>query len=122
MEDKNEGKVFVLLSGGIDSSVCLQIALDKYSDVSGVHFDYGQQTNSIERDNVEKQAEKNNIELYIIDYRDVFRNFAEGTIKNKEYSRDKVVEEDHSVGYVPQRNLHFLTSAAAIAEKKHTNK
>jgi 7-cyano-7-deazaguanine synthase len=109
-------KAVVLLSGGIDSAVCLQKALQQHSDVEAIHFDYGQQTEHIERRNAQKQSSENDIELHIIDYRDVFSNFAEGTIRDKEYDSNKTVEDEHSVGYVPQRNLHLLTSAAATAE------
>lgn len=109
-------KALVLLSGGIDSAVCLQEALQKYSDVDAIHFDYGQQTERIERRNAEKQCSENNVDLHIVDYRDMFSNFAEGTIRDKEYDTDNTVEDEHSVGYVPQRNLHLLTSSAATAE------
>ena len=109
-------KAFVLLSGGIDSAVCLQKAVKEHTDVEAMHFDYGQQTEHIERRNAKEQAENNDLSLHIIDYRDVFRNFAEGTIEDKEYDQRKTVEDQHSVGYVPQRNLHLLASAAATAE------
>lgn len=109
-------KAFVLLSGGIDSAVCLKNALKEHENVEAIHYDYGQQTEHIERRNAKKQSENNNLPLHIIDYRAVFSNFAEGTIRDKEYDSDNTVQEEHSVGYVPQRNLHLLTSAAATAE------
>ncbi|QZA87755.1 7-cyano-7-deazaguanine synthase [Salinarchaeum sp. IM2453] len=113
-------KAVVLLSGGIDSAVCLQQALDEYEKVEAIHIDYGQQTESIERSNAEAQATAHNIDLHTVDYRTVFAEFAEGTIEDKEYDSNHMAEEGHSVGYVPQRNLHFLTSAAAVAEH-HTD-
>lgn len=109
-------KAFVLLSGGIDSAVCLQQALKEYREVEAIHFGYGQQTESIERKNAENQAEAAGIPLQVTDYRRVFKDFAVGTIEDKEYDRYQTTEEGHSVGYVPQRNLHFLVSAAAVAE------
>lgn len=109
-------KAFVLLSGGIDSAVCLEQALKNFSDVEAVHFDYGQQTENIERRNAEAQCREDDIPLHVVDYRDVFRNFAEGTIRDKEYDSENLSREGHSVGYVPQRNLHLLTSAGALAE------
>jgi 7-cyano-7-deazaguanine synthase len=111
-----EPKAFVLLSGGIDSAVCLKEALETYEDVAAIHYDYGQQTHTIEERNARKQAESHGIELFEIGYRGVFRHFAEGTIEDKEYSSNQTTDEGHSVGYVPQRNLHLLTSAAAVAE------
>lgn len=109
-------RAFVLLSGGIDSAVCLKKAFQEYDVVEAIHIDYGQQTESIERENAEKQADQLGIPLHTCNYRTVFKEFAEGTIEDKEYDRDQTTEEGHSVGYVPQRNLHFLTTAAAVAE------
>lgn len=109
-------KAFVLLSGGIDSAVCLKKALKEHENVEAIHYDYGQQTEHIERRNAKQQADNNELPLHVVDYKDVFRNFAEGTIEDKEYDQRKTVEDQHSVGYVPQRNLHLLASAAATAE------
>lgn len=107
---------FVLLSGGVDSAVCLQEALQTHQNVEAIHIDYGQQTSDIERKNASKQAREADIPLHECDYRNVFQLFAEGTVKDQTYDSETPVAEGHSVGYVPQRNLHFLTSAAAIAE------
>lgn len=107
---------FVLLSGGIDSAVCLQEALHQHQTVEAIHIDYGQQTSEIERRNAAQQAHQAEIPLHECDYREVFDRFAEGTVKDQPYESENTVEEGHSVGYVPQRNLHFLTTAAAIAE------
>ena len=109
-------KAFVLLSGGIDSAVCLKEAIEEHDDVEAIHFDYGQQTQSIEAKNAQRQAKQLDVPIHTINYRDVFQNFAEGTIENKEYDSEHTTEEGHSVGYVPQRNLHFLVTAAALAE------
>lgn len=109
-------KAFVLLSGGIDSAVCLQKAIKEHGKVEAIHFDYGQQTEEIERENAKNQCENQGIPLQVVDYRDVFKEFAEGTIRDQEYDETNLSQEGHSVGYVPQRNLHLLTSAAAIAE------
>jgi 7-cyano-7-deazaguanine synthase len=117
MTEKNTTtKAFVLLSGGIDSAVCLQKALNQHDEVEAIHFNYGQQTEEIERGNAQKQAEQAGIPLHVCDYRTVFKEFAEGTIEDKEYDRENTAEEGHSVGYVPQRNLHLLVTAAATAE------
>jgi 7-cyano-7-deazaguanine synthase len=112
----NSPKAFVLLSGGIDSAVCLKIALSDYEDVEAIHYNYGQQTFHREQENARQQAQNHDIPLHVIDYRDVFGNFAEGTIQDQEYDSETVSEQGHSVGYVPQRNLHLLVSGAAVAE------
>ena len=115
-DNSSESKAFVLLSGGIDSAVCLKKASKEHDNVAAIHIDYGQQTEDIERANAEKQADDLGIPLYSCNYRAVFSEFAEGTIESKEYSRERTTDDDHSVGYVPQRNLPFLTTAAAVAE------
>lgn len=109
-------KAFVLLSGGIDSAVCLQKAVNEFEEVEAIHFDYGQQTEEIERENAENQCNELGVPLHVVDYRGVFEEFAEGTIRDIEYDHTSLSEDYHSVGYVPQRNLHLLTSAAAKAE------
>lgn len=113
-------KAFVLFSGGIDSAVCLEKAVDNYDDIEAIHFSYGQQTEDIEFRNAQKQADSHGIPLHRSDYRQAFQDFAEGTIEDKEYDRDQTTIEGHSVGFVPQRNLHFLVSTAAIAEHNTT--
>ena len=115
-ETPDKSKAFVLLSGGIDSAVCLEKAARTHDSLAAIHIDYGQQTENIERANAEKQADALDVPIYTCNYRAIFDEFAEGTIENKEYDRKHTTEDDHSVGYVPQRNLHFLTTAAAIAE------
>lgn len=111
---------FVLLSGGIDSAVCLEWALDRYEDVTAIHVDYGQQTGSIEQRNARSQADEHGIRLHVLEYRAIFGAFAEGTVRDQHYDREEQAMAGHSVGYVPQRNLHFLVSGAALAEH-HTD-
>ena len=50
-ETDTTSTAFVLLSGGIDSAVCLQRALHDHDQVEAIHIDYGQQTEAIERAN-----------------------------------------------------------------------
>jgi 7-cyano-7-deazaguanine synthase len=114
-------KAFVLLSGGIDSAVCLQKAIREHRDVEAIHYDYGQQTETIERKNSEEQAESEGIPLHVINYRQVFKDFSEGTIEDQQYDKEYTENDGHSVGYVPQRNLHLLVTAAAVAEHNTKN-
>lgn len=109
-------RAFVLLSGGVDSAVSLHEALNHHQHVEAIFFDYGQQTSKIERNNALEQTEEAGIPFHTSDYRRIFKQFAEGTVENRDYDHNQTLVEGHSVGYVPQRNLHFLTTAAAIAE------
>lgn len=118
-------KAIVLLSGGIDSSVCLALALEKYDEIQPVHMNYGQQTEQFER----KQArnlvhhyhqERENVNRAIeVNYHQVFGRFAGGITDRTSFrNEDGSFEEDdgRSTGYVPMRNLHFAATAAAIAD------
>lgn len=116
-------KAIVLLSGGIDSATCAAIACDRHDKVLPIHFSYGQQTEDLEASMAHHQRHHLN-EIYdgvldkvhYIDYEHVFENFEGGlTINGKDFSH---MEEDdgRSSGYVPMRNLHFITTAAGMAD------
>ena len=56
---------FVLLSGGIDSSTCLAIANEEFSQVEGVSVDYGQRhAKELEVDISALLREKEDIEAW----------------------------------------------------------
>lgn len=118
----------VLLSGGIDSAVCLALAAAEYETVTPVHISYGQQTESLEdwqalrqRNHIEEQYPGTNMNPMIgVDYSDVFQWFAAGVASDRDsfVTEDGELEEDdgRSTGYVPMRNLHFIATAAGIAD------
>ncbi|MBK19560.1 MAG: 7-cyano-7-deazaguanine synthase QueC [Rhodospirillaceae bacterium] len=120
----DETKALVLFSGGQDSSTCLAWAIDQFTNVETVGFDYGQR-HSVELDCREQvlAAIKNTFppwkrklgsdHLHAIPVlgnisetaltRDTEIAFAEGGLPNT---------------FVPGRNLVFLTLAAAIAYRR----
>jgi 7-cyano-7-deazaguanine synthase len=113
----------VLFSGGQDSSVCLAWALERYSHVETVGFDYGQ------RHAVELQArEVVRAELAVrfpgwaaklgADHMLDIRGF--GAIGETAMTAEKAIEITEKglpSTYVPGRNLIFLTYAAALADR-----
>lgn len=113
----------VLLSGGIDSATCLAIACNRHDEVIPVHIQYGQQTGELEHHLAETLRTKMNngfttkvYPLQVIDYSTVFAHFSEG-VADPDKSFEELVEEDgRSSGYVPMRNLHLLSTAAAVAD------
>lgn len=117
----------VLLSGGIDSSVCLAIACRDYERVIPVHLQYGQQTEQLELrmadwqiQNIDRQHPDTEIYgMEVIDYGSVFSHFSEG-VADREKDFGEMVEPDgRSSGYVPMRNLHFIATAAAVADREN---
>lgn len=120
MTQHNETGV-VLLSGGIDSATCLALADIQCDVVIPVHMNYGQQTELLEEKRASKLAEYFDVEpMKYVDYRSVVHHFSEGVASTRDSftNEDGSMEEDdgRSTGYTPMRNLHFLSTAAGIAD------
>jgi 7-cyano-7-deazaguanine synthase len=110
-------RAVVLLSGGMDSSVCAALAARDYQ-AAAVHVSYGQRTEQRER-----QAFLEICERLKIHQKLVVRNEALRAIGGSALTDDKIaVPESHAVGqnipvtYVPFRNAHFLAVAVSWAE------
>lgn len=127
MDKKMVEKAVVLVSGGIDSSVCLAKAAQRHNEIYPLHINYGQQTAELERrmayNQCEHVATKTGTRIQrtpVVDYHLVFRHFAEGVASDRDSFTTEdgsLTEEDgRSTGYVPMRNLHLISTAAAIAD------
>lgn len=114
----------VLFSGGQDSTVCLAWALDRYSRVETIGFDYGQ------RHGVELEA-RQNVRASIAekfpawagrlgpDHMVDIRAF--GAIGETALTTERAIEVDERglpSTFVPGRNLVFFTYAAAVADRR----
>lgn len=114
----------VLFSGGQDSATCLAWALDRFSYVETVGFDYGQ-NHSIELEvrqvfltELRKQVPEWNERLGV-DHMIDLRLLAE--ISDTALTQDQAIDMDVSGlpnTFVPGRNLLFLTVAAAIGFRR----
>ena len=117
-------KALVLLSGGLDSSVCLSLAVKKYGkdEVMGLCVFYGQKHKK-EISAAEKVAAFYGVSLQKLD---LLQLFSESDCSLLEGSGKEIAHEDYSEQvkkakgqpvdtYVPFRNGLFLSSAAAIA-------
>ena len=96
-------KALVLLSGGVDSTTCLAVAKEKYSDVIALALYYGQK-HSKELAAAEKIAAYYNTQLIKLDLTPVFA-----------YSNCSLLQQSTESTYVPFRNGVFLSVAASIA-------
>ncbi|HXF54112.1 MAG TPA: 7-cyano-7-deazaguanine synthase QueC [Hyphomicrobiaceae bacterium] len=111
----------VLLSGGLDSTVCLAWALERYRTVETIGFDYGQ------RNKVELSARKKvltEMKKRFADWRKrlgpdhVMDISSFGRMLDSALTRDKPIEARPGqlpTTFVPGRNLLFFTCAAAVA-------
>ena len=117
-------KALVLFSGGLDSSVCLGMAVSRYGadEVLALSIYYGQKHKK-ETEASEKIAAYYGVKRITLDLGEIFRDStctllegAEGDIPHEEYAEQLSKTENAPVStYVPFRNGLFLSSAAAIA-------
>ena len=117
-------KALVLFSGGLDSSVCLGLAVREYGaeEVLALSVYYGQK-HSKEMEASEKVAAYYGVKRVVLDLGEIFRNSpcsllegAKTEIPHEEYAEQLEKTKGAPVStYVPFRNGLFLSSAAAVA-------
>ena len=117
-------KALVLFSGGLDSSVCLGLAVNEYGadNVIALSIYYGQKHRK-EMEASEKIAAFYGVKRITLDLGEIFRNSSctllEGAaedIPHEEYAKQLSETGGAPVStYVPFRNGLFLSSAASVA-------
>lgn len=115
-------KALVVLSGGLDSTVCLSVAAHKHDEVEAISFDYGQK-HTAELEHAAMVAKYFNARHQVVQLPRVFAGttstlVAANNIDNPRMSYeeiDEVVGENVSPTYVPYRNGNLLSMAAAQA-------
>ena len=117
-------KALVLFSGGLDSTVCLALAVEKYGaqDVLALSIYYGQKHKK-EMEASEALAAWYGVKRQTLDLGEIFKDsncsLLEGS--NEEISHEEYAKQLEETGgapvatYVPYRNGLFLSSAASIA-------
>ncbi len=110
----------VLLSGGLDSTTCLAVALEQGFDVTAVSFDYSQ------RHRVELDAARAVVAHYGVRRHYVFNVGLFKEIGRSALTDDTIgvpsgrswteMSQGVPVTYVPARNLVFLSHALGVAE------
>jgi 7-cyano-7-deazaguanine synthase len=106
-------KAVVLLSGGLDSTTCMSIAIKEGYEVYALSFDYSQR-HAIELECAKKVAKFYNVKEHRIIKIDNFGGSAltDSNIDVPEYCGN----EEIPVTYVPARNIIFLSYALSYAE------
>ena len=117
-------KAMVLLSGGLDSTTCLALAIEKYGaeNVLALSISYGQK-HSKETEAARNVADYYNIKLLTLDLAEIFAgsdcsllNGSTEDIPLESYAEQLEKTDGKPVStYVPFRNGLFLSSAASIA-------
>jgi 7-cyano-7-deazaguanine synthase len=120
-QDESRIQAVVVLSGGMDSTVCAALAVREHGPdaVAALHVDYGQRTEARERDAFERICDR-----LAIARRLAVRNPALSQIGGSALTDQslEVPEAGPEIGhqvpitYVPFRNAHFLSVAASWAE------
>ncbi len=122
-------KALVLSSGGVDSTTCLALAIDRYGkeNVTALSITYGQ-THKKEVESARAVAHHYGIELLELNLSEIFRydttcsllTGSDAKIPEESYAEQLKKTNGSPVStYVPFRNGLFLSSAASIALSKH---
>jgi 7-cyano-7-deazaguanine synthase len=109
-------KAVILLSGGLDSTVCMAVAQAKGLELYPISFNYHQR-HSIELDGAKKVADFFGVQKHLII--DTNMNAIGGsalTDQTIDVPEGNPERDDIPVTYVPARNLIFLSYALGYAE------
>jgi 7-cyano-7-deazaguanine synthase len=123
MSNSNNSKCLVLLSGGVDSSTCLAIAVRDFTSVIALCVLYGQKHEK-ELDAAKAVAKHYGVPLKTLDLNAVFADsdcsllaHSDRDLPEKSYAEQ--IEETGGNSpvstYVPFRNGMFISAAAAVA-------
>ena len=102
----------ILLSGGLDSLVALDMISAKYDKIFALFFNYGQKAYK-----EELTAVKNIAKRYNIEFEEIRLPYLENIAKNSLVDDDKTNFNDLKSVWVPNRNGLFLNIAACYCDK-----
>lgn len=125
MEKSGGPRALVSFSGGLDSTVCLYWAIQNYSNVYALFFDYGQKALESEQRTVREICKEKDIELFEVSL-GFLGEFSKSSL-NKDHenlpesidleSKEETKRSAQSV-WVPNRNGLFINAAASLLESK----
>jgi 7-cyano-7-deazaguanine synthase len=112
-----KSRAVVLLSGGMDSSVCAALAV-RDCDAAAVHVSYGQRTQERERQSFLAICQRLKIHDRLMVRNEAFRAIGGSALTDESIAVPDAEEigSDIPVTYVPFRNAHFLAVAVSWAE------
>lgn len=123
-------KALVLSSGGLDSTTCIGVAIDRYGkeNVSSVSFIYGQRHNK-ELECAKKIADFYQIKHHVLNISDIFSMSNSAMLKQSSQGVPHTSYEEQLVGlqgkpvttYVPFRNGLMLAASASLAYSIYEN-
>ncbi len=113
----NSKRAIVLLSGGMDSSVCATLAAREY-ETAAVHISYGQRTEERERQSFLAICQRLKIHDRLMLRNDALRAIGGSALTDQSIPVPdaELVGKGIPVTYVPFRNAHFLAVAVSWAE------
>lgn len=117
MPGSGKSRAVVLLSGGMDSSVCAALAARDY-DAAAVHVSYGQRTQERERQSFLAICQRLKIHDRLMVHNEAFRAIGGSALTDESIAVPDAedIGRDIPVTYVPFRNAHFLAVAVSWAE------
>ena len=117
MANLSQSRAVVLLSGGMDSSVCAALAARDY-DAAAVHVSYGQRTEERERQSFLAICQRLKIHDRLMVRNEAFRAIGGSALTDESIAVPEAEEIGRGipVTYVPFRNAHFLAVAVSWAE------
>ena len=117
MANPSNSRAVVLLSGGMDSSVCAALVARDYK-AAAVHVSYGQRTEQRERESFLAICRRLNIHDKLIVRNEALRAIGGSALTDEGIlvPRAESVGAGIPVTYVPFRNAHFLAVAVSWAE------
>jgi len=114
-------KVLVVLSGGMDSTVCAALAVRDFGaeNTAALHIDYGQRTERRERQAFQAICDRLGIGTRLAVQTTFFRAIGGSALTDDQIAVPQAGAEigaEIPVTYVPFRNSHFLSAAVSWAE------
>ena len=117
----SKARVLVVLSGGMDSTVCAALAVRDFGAVAtaALHIDYGQRTERRERQAFHEICDRMGIAARLAIKTEFFRAIGGSALTDDQIAVPQAGPEigaEIPVTYVPFRNSHFLSAAVSWAE------
>jgi 7-cyano-7-deazaguanine synthase len=118
---KQKADAVVVLSGGMDSSVCAALSVREHGaeNTAALHISYGQRTEERERQAFRAICERLGIHTRLMFRTPFFRAIGGSALTDEKLAVPEAGPEigaEIPVTYVPFRNAHFLSAATSWAE------